>query len=131
MEGRKLFGTNVLVDEFVGNLTGIETIDGGWATKYFDEQNGQYWLKYVVDEKGFFYHLMFISPAPTIIELIDIALTSSHLDEVLAAATRLHLEEQPQQNQFRQDLINKINQLDLEHLDQSEKERIKIIVQAS
>jgi hypothetical protein len=131
MANRKLFGTNRLVDDFVAHLTKIETLDGGWATKYLDEQKGQYWLKYVIDEKGLFQNLMFISPAPTTDELIDIALTSGYPDEISAAATHLHLEEQNQGNEFREKLVANIKQIDLLTLDQFEKNRLKVIVRAS
>jgi hypothetical protein len=128
---RKLFGTNTLINEFVQKLIKTDTLDGGWTTKYIDNSTGQYWIKYVVDDRNFFENLLLVSPPPTTDELIYIALSSQHSDEVSAAATRLYFEEQTDKREFRKKLINRLNEIDLEHLDQEEKERIKTIIKAS
>ena len=61
---RKLFGTNTLVDDFTKSLSQVETLDGGWATKYLDNSTGHQWLKYVVDDRGFFVNLIFSPLGP-------------------------------------------------------------------
>ena len=99
---RTLFGTNTLVSDFTKTLTQTETIDGGWATKYIDNSTGHQWLKYVVDDRGFFVNLIFISPPPTTDQLIEIAFNSNYSDEVSAAATRLNIEEQSDKKEYRQ-----------------------------
>ncbi|MEJ0101874.1 MAG: hypothetical protein WDO19_04605 [Bacteroidota bacterium] len=131
MTDRKLFGTNTLINEFIQKLTEVDTLDGGWATKYIDNSTGQYWIKYVVDDRNFVENLMLVSPPPRTDELIDIALSSKHSDEVLAAAARLYFEEQTDKREFRKNLVDKLNQIDLEHFDQIEKERIKTIIKGS
>ena len=131
MTDRKLFGTNTLVDDFTKTLTQIEIIDGGWATKYIDTTTGNQWLKYVVDERGFFVNLIFISPAPTTDQLINIALNTKYVDEISAAATRLNIEEQSEKKEYRQKLTDKLTTIDISKLAPSEKERIKTIILAS
>lgn len=131
MTDRKLFGTNTLVDDFTKTLTQTETIDGGWATKYVDNSTGHQWLKYVVDERGFFVNLIFISPPPTTDQLIDIALNTKYTDEISAAATRLNIEEQSDKREYRQKLIDKLKTIDASKFDTVEKERIKTIILAS
>jgi hypothetical protein len=128
---RKLFGTNTLINEFIQKLTKTDTLDGGWATKYIDHSTGRYWIKYVVDDRNFFENLMMVSPPPTTEELIDIALSSQHIDEVSAAATRLYFEEQTDKREYRQKLINTLIQLNVAHLGKSERERLRTIIQAS
>jgi hypothetical protein len=128
---RILFGTNTLVDDFTKTLTQTETIDGGWATKYIDKSTGHQWLKYVVDERGFFVNLIFISPSPTTDQLIEIALNTKFIDEISAAATRLYIEEQSDKREYRQKLIDKLTVIDISKLDTTEKERIKTIIQAA
>jgi len=128
---RKLFGTNALIKNFVERLTKINTVDGGWSTEYVDTETGRHWLKYVVDDCGFFENMMVISPIPTTDELIDIAFTSPNPDEVSAAAIRLNLEEQAYKKEFRQKLINRLNRLDIKSMEKSEQERIKTIILAS
>ncbi len=131
MTDRKLFGTNTLVDNFTKSLTQVGTLDGGWATKYIDNSTGHQWLKYVVDERGFFVNLIFISPPPTTDQLIEIALNTKYIDEISAAATRLNFEEQSDKKEYRQKLIDHIKQIDISKLDTTEKERIKTIILAS
>ncbi len=131
MTDRKLFGTNKLINEFVERLTKVSSLDGGWSTEYVDRETGQHWLKYVVDDRGFFENLMLISPKPTTDELIDIAFSSPNPDEVSAAATRLNFEEQVDKKEFRQKLMDRLNRLDISHLDKAERERLKTIIQAS
>ena len=131
MTDRKLFGTNTLIDDFLQRLTKIETVGGGWSTKYLDNETGRYWLKYTVDDRGFFQNLMLISPPPTTDELIELAFTSEYPDEVSAAARRLCIEEQTDKKEFRQKLTDRLNEVNLSRLEQRGKERIKIIIQAS
>ena len=118
------------MNDFTKTLTKIETLDGGWATKYIDN-SGHQWLKYVVDDRGFFVNLIFISPPPTTDELIEIALNTSYADEVSAAATRLNIEEHSDKKEYRQILIDKLKQLDISKLDTVEKERVKAIILAA
>jgi hypothetical protein len=128
---RKFFGINTLIKEFEERLTKVGSFDGGWSTEYVENETERRWLKYVVDERGFFENLMLISPKPTTDELIDIAFSSPYPDEVSAAATRLNLEEQADKKEFRQKLIDRLNHLDISQLDKVGKERIKTIIQAS
>jgi hypothetical protein len=128
---RKLFGTNTLVEDFTKRLTQVETIDGGWATQYIDNSTGHQWLKYVVDDRGFFVNLIFISPPPTTDQLIEIALNTNYFDEISAAATRLNFEEQSDKKEYRQELINRLNLIDISKIDTEGKERIKTIILAA
>ncbi len=128
---RKLFGTNTLVNDFAKTLIQTDTLDGGWSTKYIDSSTGHQWLKYVVDEKGFFVNLIFISPPPTTDDLIQIAFSTKYTDEVSAAANRLTIEEQSEKKEYRQKLTDRLNAIEISKLDSLEKERIKAIILAS
>ena len=131
MTDRKLFGTNTLVEDFTKSLIQTETLDGGWTTKYIDNSTGHQWLKYVIDDRGLFVNLIFISPPPTTDQLIEIALNTKYVDEISAAATRLNYEERSDKKEFRQKLLDKLRTIDISKLDTTEKERIKIIILAS
>ena len=131
MTNRKLFGTNTLIADFIKNLTEVKTLDGGWSTQYIDEQTGYYWLKYLIDERSFSENLMQISPPMTTEHLIEIALTSRYADEVSAAASRLSIEEQFDGKEFRQLLIDRLNNFDISQMNKAEKDRIKTIIESS
>jgi hypothetical protein len=128
---RRLFGSSDLIKEFTASLTLVETSADGWTTKYYNDLSKEYWLKYVVDDRSFETNLMLLSPRPTTSELISISLTSPYLDEVLAAATRLYIDEQEEKIEFRGNLIDKLNSLDLVNMSSNEKERIKTVIQSS
>jgi hypothetical protein len=128
---RRLFSNEALIDEFTAGLTKIES--DGWTTKYFNNSTGEYWLKYINEiHRGlttWSTHLMILSPRPTTSELIDIALLSPFPDEVIAAATRLYLDEQERQMEFRGDLIDKLAKIDIDHISTIERNRIRNIIQ--
>jgi hypothetical protein len=128
---RKLFGTNKLIEDFVKRLTKVHSHHGGWTTEYVDIETGQHWLKYVVDDRGFFENLIHISPKPTTDELIDIAFSSPYPDGVSAAATRLNLEEQEDKKEFREKLLDRLKKIDISNLDKGGKDRIETIIKAS
>src|SRR4051812_39695088 len=109
----------------------VNDLDGGWTREYLDTETGQHWIKYVVDERGFFVNLMLVSPKPTTDEIVELCFTSRYPDEVSAAATRLVLEEQLYKKEYRQKLIGILNQLDISRLSQTEKARLKSIIQAA
>lgn len=120
-----------MVNDFTKTLTQTEIIGGGWATKYIDNSTKHQWLKYVVDDRGFFVNLIFISPQPTTDELIEIAFNTNYGDEVSAAATRLNIEEQTYKKEYRQKLIDRLKKIDIVKLGTTERERIKTIIQAA
>ncbi len=131
MANRKFFGINTLVDSFTKNLIRIETFDGGWSSRYFDQESKKYWLEYVIDDRGFFRNLMFISPPPSTDELIDIAFTSPFEDEIHAAAVRLKLEEYEEKKEFRQALVERLKNVNISKLSNFERNRLKSIIQSS
>lgn len=128
MNKRYFYGTNKLADDFITNLKLIESLEGGWSEKYLDEKNEEIWLKYTIDpDKGYFWNLMLSTPKLTTEQIIEIALTTNFQDEVHAAGHRLEIEEN-KENEFREILINKLLELDLETLEAYEKNRIETII---
>lgn len=83
-----------MIEDFTARLTKVSTPDGVCSSGYIDEETGKHWLKYVVDDRGFFDNLMLLSRQPATGELIDIALFSENQDEASAAVRGLNLEEQ-------------------------------------
>ena len=130
MENRKFFGDNTLISDFVQKLNKVETLDGGWSTKYLENETGFYWLKYIADDRSSSMNLMLISPPPTTDDIIDLVFISNYSDEVSAAANRLCIEEKVDKTDFRHKLISRID-IDLTKLDHEERDRIKNIIQSS
>ena len=96
-----------------------------------DPETGQHWLKYIVDDSEFCVNLMVTSPKPITSELVDLVFTLSYLDEVSAAATRLNIEERIDKQEYRQQRIDRLNQLQIPDLDQVTKAKVKTVILAS
>ena len=129
---RKLYGTNKLVDDFTQSLIEVEKLDGGWTTKYVNKEKNEMWLKYVIyPERGYFWNLMLIDPKPNTDELINIALESDFDDEIHASAVRLVLDEKVSKIDYRQKLIEKLEEFDFTNLNKTDRKRIKTIIQSA
>jgi hypothetical protein len=127
---RRLYSDSKLIDDFLQKLNLVETLDGGWATKYRDNESGEQWLKYQINSG---YHgggqtNLIRLPEPATAELIDIALNSEFEDEALAAAIRLRDNEQYLNKEFRLDLIHRLKSLEIQKLSVKEKSRIKMVI---
>jgi len=129
MTDRKLFGSSDFMKDFINhNLEQIEILDGGWSTRYVDKKSGVEWLKYTVDpERGYYYNLVQSKPALTTDDLLEIAFSSSYIDEVVAAANRLYHTD----DNFREQLLNKLHEIIKKPLSNYDKERIKNIILAA
>ncbi|WP_153797324.1 hypothetical protein [Foetidibacter luteolus] len=128
---KKFFGILGIAEEFLSNLTLVETTGHGWTEKYLDKRSGQYWLKYMVDrERGLYYNLMLLSPRPTTDEMINIAFSSPYPDEIHGVMNRLLLEEEDKNIQYREKVIDRLKTVDITTLDANEKEKIRIIIKA-
>jgi hypothetical protein len=64
-------------------------------------------------------------------ELIDVALTSNDLKTVAAAAMTLKFKVEQDKSEFRHALIQELEKLDIAHLPEEERERIRIIIYES
>lgn len=131
MTDRKLFGETTLIADFTKTLIKVETLEEGSSIKYLDKQTGNYWLKYVADDGSSLPNLMLISPPLTADDLIEVAIISNFPDEVLAAATRLSLEEQYEEKEFREKLVTRLETVVKTALNKGEKKRLKTIIEAS
>lgn len=133
MTPRKLYADDNLIADFLKGLTKVEVLDNGWSTKYLDNKTGKHWLKYQVDHE---YHgggnsILIQLPEPSTTELINIAFTSSNEDEVAAASLMLRDNEQYSDKDFRQELIDRLNQVELYDLPFAEKQRLVNIIEYS
>ncbi|WP_205503990.1 Imm27 family immunity protein [Rufibacter psychrotolerans] len=130
---RRLYSDSKLIDDLLQKLNLLETLDGGWAAKYRDNESGEQWLKYQINSG---YHgggqtNLIRLPEPTTAELIDIALNSEFEDEALAASFRLRDNEQCLDKEFRLDLIYRLKSLEIRKLSGKEKSRIKLVITTS
>ena len=133
MISRKLYSDNNLITSFLKKLTKVETLENGGSTKYLDNKTGVFWLKFHVNSE---YHsgentILIQLPEPSTDELIEILLSSINEDEVIAASLRLRDNEQYHEVDYRQKLINKLNEIQLYDLPYDEKQRLINIIEYS
>ena len=125
---KRFYGLMGNASKFVKDLKLVESSNHGWTEKYIDN-DGQYWLKYMVDrDTGRYYNVVCISPRPTTDEMIEIALTSDDHDEVEGAAHRLLFEEEEEMKDFRPGLVERLQAIDISGLSNTEKKRIRTII---
>ncbi|MHC2991271.1 hypothetical protein OB13_06635 [Pontibacter sp. HJ8] len=113
MEKRRLYGDASLIELLLTKMQLVETAVGGYAAVYKDPATGAFWLKYYATAatQGGGYLTLMKLPAPSIGELIGIAITSVFEDEAVAAVLRLLDEEAIEKKEFRLELIRKLEQL--------------------
>ncbi len=132
MPKRKFYGTNLLVDEKTKELKKIESLDGGWTTKYLDKSTGEQWLKYTVDpDRGYYFNLMLTTPKLETSELICLCLNTEFDDEAHAAAYRLNIEEQFENKEYRIELLNSIKERLTSELTAEQKNGLAIAIRSS
>jgi hypothetical protein len=128
MTERKLYWSNILVDLFTLQLEKIETLEGGWSTRYLDKKTGKEWLKYTIDESGSSYNLIPYNPLLSTEELLDIAFKSNDSDEVKAAAYRLYYEEFYEKKECRKKILARIKTVIETSFTNSENDRLTNII---
>ena len=125
---KRFYGIMGNASKFIKDLRLVESSNHGWTEAYVDE-DGQQWLKYMVDrDNGRYYNVVHISPPPTTEEMIEIALTFEDHDEVEGAAHRLLYEEEEEMKDFRPRLVERLQRIDILGLSNTDKKRIRTIV---
>lgn len=131
MKQRYLYGDANLIEELLSKFQLIETAAGGFAAVYKEPSARAFWLKYYATAatQGGGYLTLIRLPAPATEELIDIAISTDHEDEAVAAILRLLDEEAIEKKNFRHTLIKRLEQLMLGR--EVPKERLVKIIKLS
>jgi hypothetical protein len=113
-----------LIDQYENQFDLVNRDETNWTATYMDKETGDKWLSYRVDTE---YHgggnpVMCRLPLPKTTKLIDISLQTENEDEVFAACRTLVNNEELKKNDFRSDLINRLEDL-------KNKERQKRIIE--
>lgn len=107
-----MYGDAGLIEVLLPQFELMETSAGGYAAVYKDPLTNSFWLKYyatTVAAGGGYLTLMRL-PAPSTENLIDIVIRTFFEDEAVAAVLRLLDEEAIEKKEFRQQLIEKLEQ---------------------
>ena len=112
MEKRYLYGDAGLIEVLLPQFELMETSAGGYAAVYKDPLSNSFWLKYYATaaaDGGGYLTLMRL-PAPSTEKLINIAIRTLFEDEAVAAVLRLLDEEAIEKKEFRELLIEELEQ---------------------
>jgi hypothetical protein len=112
MGNRYLYGDASLIEVLLPQFELMETAEGGFAAVYKDPLTKSFWLKYYATAatQGGGYLTLMRLPAPSTEKLIDITISTIFEDEAVAAVLRLLDEEAIEKKDFRQSLIEKLEQ---------------------
>ena len=115
------------------SLTNTGTSEDGWTQYYIDKANDEIWhsTQYGSEYHGGGVTVLKKLPPPTIDQLINIALTSIDLSDIVGASRELYEREKYQKENFRDELIKKLESLELHNLSSFDKERFKTIIYES
>ncbi len=127
---RRLYGDTVAIEKLLSQSKIMETAKDGWASVHKENNSNTFWLNCFATAatNGGGYQILIRLPLPTTDELINIALTSTYEDEVVAAILRLLDEEALAKKDFRLTLLNKLEAYTTQNLTASEKKRFISII---
>ncbi|OKL41877.1 Imm27 family immunity protein [Pontibacter flavimaris] len=131
MPERKLYGDAKLIEALLSQMQLMEEAAGGWAAVYKDPASGRFWMKCYTtagEQSGGGYQLLIRLPLPSTEELIGAAILSPHEDEAVAAIMRLLEEEAVEQKDFREQLLERLEGLDLASINADQKKRLREII---
>jgi len=111
----------------------IKTTDDGWSHYYKDETANEEWklMRYHSEYHGGGFPILKRLPEVTFEKLIDIAMTSRNTSDIIGASQELLNREKYQKEYFRDELLSRLLVIDLNHLSDFEKERIKMVIRES
>lgn len=106
------------------------TTDDGWTDNYIDPKDETQWLlsRYTSEYNDNDVEILKKVPVLTIDELIDIALTSNNINEIIGASIDLLSRENYFKDEFREKLIIKIEKYIISTLSAFDLDRLKIII---
>ena len=114
-------------------LTKTGTSTDGWTHYYVDKTTSNKWhlTRYDSEYHGGGIPVLKRLPEPTIEELINIAMTSADINDIIGASLELSEREKYNKEDFRDKLLNRLLQVDTLNLTDFEKERLKVIIYES
>lgn len=117
------------IESRVNGLTQTGASEDGWSVFYKDDIDQERWVltTYHSEYHGGGVPVLQRLPLPTISELIEIAMTSAHKDDIIGASCELYEREGKGEN-FRSELVGQLLQLEISGLSSFEMERIRLII---
>jgi protease PrsW len=107
-------------------LTYICALENNWAEEYLDAQTGDIWLKYEVmsDFSGDISKRLIRLPDPDAGDIISTVLSTNYIDETIEAAHYLEAKGQSTGEDYRDKLISKMEEINLDELNDWQKQRL-------
>lgn len=126
-----MYGDAKLIEERLSQMQLMEEAAGGLAAVYKDAAAGRFWMKYYTtagEQAGGGYELLIRLPLPSTDELVAVAIETSHEDEAVAAVMRLLEEEAVEQKDFREQLVQRLEELYLQSMAPEQKQRLRKVI---
>lgn len=112
---RQLISDFKVIEVLTTQFDLINTDNDNWTNIYFDRAKNEKWISYYVDSarQGGGYNILGRLPLPTTDKLIDITIYSNSEDEVFAACRTLAYNEEIKNQDFRLELIERLEKLSI------------------
>ena len=110
---RHLVSDSQLIDSLVNQFSVVSSDSDNWTKTFLDKTTNENWISYYVDtaQHGGGHNILGRLPLPSTGKLIDIAIHSENEDEVFAACRTLTDNEEFRKQDFRLELIDKLENL--------------------
>lgn len=123
----------VEIENKLNTLKKIQTTVDGWTEYYKDETTNEEWklTRYHGEYNGGGIPVLQHLPEPSLEQLINIAMTSQNIHDIVGASLELSEREKNKREDFRDKLLDRLLMVDLNYLSDFEKHRIKTIINES
>jgi len=121
------------IDRKVKTLTLIETNHDRWTEHYVDKTTGENWVltRFNSEYQGGGIPVLKRLPERSVDQLIEIAVISSDINDIIGASRELSEREKCSREDFRHKLISQLLKVDISDLSLFERERLKYIIHCS
>lgn len=133
MDRHKFIQSPEIIEMMLSRMRSIECIYDNWGEIYVADDTGDKWLKFHVSS-NFTEDLsprLVRLPGPTVNEVIHLVFTSDYSDEIESSATFLTTFEAFEKQTFRHKLIKRLEEFDLKELNDSHRERFRLLIEST
>lgn len=133
MDRDKFIQNGEILELMLAQMRPIENIYDNWGEIYLADDTGDKWLKFNVNSnftEDASPRLVRL-PGPSVNEVIQLVFSSDYNDEIEASATYLTAFEVFEQRPFRQKLVKRLEEFDLKELNDSHRERFRMLIEAT
>lgn len=133
LDRHKFIQSVEIIEMMLAQMRSVGNIYDNWGEVYIADDTGDKWLKFHVTSnftEDISPRLVRL-PGPNVNEIIHLVFTSDYDDEIESSASFLTAFEAFEQRIFRQKLIKRLEEFDIKELNDSHRERFRLLIEAT